>query len=465
MATIKVMDAKSVAKWLQQSLSIPSSRCGPHDPRVKHMISQYGKYGQGHLELENFQALYLQAVLGPASHKPLSKLNNAADSNAKENSEEEEFYHWLRLTRSYEIDQVWSDLEMHDIEPPAYTEWRAKVVALQNELALNTNDGVVDNYVGEASLFHDECELVDDNHRVKESSSHNDKSLDDSWKRDATTGVWTNMEKSSHEHIDVCLTSSDQDSSDKMAAVAFSTSQHKKNLQEQENKEKKVPVRFQDGDFVYIDEESCIGCMQCAVTAPSSFRMIPSSGRARTFVQDTSPAVDAAVASCPVNCMHYVGFDRLVELERARDHDEFPSTTSTNSDSSGTAVAPQRQLHKHFGARYQQGRNSSSNKNNSNGEQPTANAATQWISHTPMYVSRMESSDANHKESIYHYIRNQCYKSSACPQKGCYDCPMYKSHPETNPHLARKRAEANHVRAQHFIRTGAAQAFRNAVEL
>jgi ferredoxin len=70
--------------------------------------------------------------------------------------------------------------------------------------------------------------------------------------------------------------------------------------------------------IVFIDEESCIGCMQCVNAAPGSFAMAED-GRARTFVQRKSPEVISAVDTCPVNCMHYVGFDRLKELEQARD--------------------------------------------------------------------------------------------------------------------------------------------------
>ena len=449
----KILDAKSVASWLQQSLSIPSTRCGPHDPRVQHILSKYGRRGQ--LDLADFESLYLQAVVGPPSRNRKGKsgttktnqssfkeemsassmTSDAPSSDAEQ--EEEEFYLWLRLIRSYEIDQVWNDMEMHDIEPPAYTEYRAKLLELQRELAANGSDGNALTLSGDEQdlLFHDECDIEES----YGSNGKDDHELNDSWKKDDKTGVWTNTGKSSHELIKLCSIGND--------GIDVPPKDDKKKGQE---KKLAVPLRFKDGDFVYIDEESCIGCMQCALAAPSSFRMIPSSGRARTFVQDTSPAVAAAVSSCPVNCMYYVGFDRLVELERARDHHEFPSSI---------------QHHRHFGARYQHQAGSQQGGGGRNSRLQTEATATQWIGHTPMYVSRMESSDANHKESIYHYIRNQCYKSSACPQKGCYDCPMYKSDPEANPNLARKRREANHIRAQHFIKTGVADAFRNTADL
>jgi len=43
-------------------------------------------------------------------------------------------------------------------------------------------------------------------------------------------------------------------------------------------------------------------------------------GRARAFSQRNSPDVAAAVASCPVNCMHRVNYRELKELELARDN-------------------------------------------------------------------------------------------------------------------------------------------------
>jgi ferredoxin len=89
---------------------------------------------------------------------------------------------------------------------------------------------------------------------------------------------------------------------------------------------------------VFIDEESCIGCMQCVNAAPASFSMADD-GRARTFCQRKSPDVATAVDTCPVNCMHYVGFDKLKELETARD--------SLEGDG--------RQDHRHFGKKSQGG--------------------------------------------------------------------------------------------------------------
>jgi ferredoxin len=102
-------------------------------------------------------------------------------------------------------------------------------------------------------------------------------------------------------------------------------------------------------------------CKQCASAAPGSFQMLEQ-GRARTFCQRNSPDVISAVASCPVDCMHYVSFDELKELETARD----------------VGVADD---HRHFGHSSTRG----------------------YIAPTPLHVSRSDS-DANHKSSFYQYV-------------------------------------------------------------
>ena len=110
---------------------------------------------------------------------------------------------------------------------------------------------------------------------------------------------------------------------------------------------------------VFIDEESCIGCMQCAFVAPASFRMVEN-GRVRAFAQRKAPEVSIAVSTCPVNCMHYVAFRELKELENARDHGDG------------------RDDHRHFGSSSSRG----------------------YIGRIPLHVSGMDS-DANHRSSWY----------------------------------------------------------------
>ena len=84
-------------------------------------------------------------------------------------------------------------------------------------------------------------------------------------------------------------------------------------------------VEFEDGEpirsqMVYVDEHTCIGCKNCAVTAPSTFFMEDYLGRARVFQQwgDDDETIKIAIETCPVDCIHYVPYEELVSLEIQR---------------------------------------------------------------------------------------------------------------------------------------------------
>ncbi|EKX50555.1 hypothetical protein GUITHDRAFT_67022, partial [Guillardia theta CCMP2712] len=66
-------------------------------------------------------------------------------------------------------------------------------------------------------------------------------------------------------------------------------------------------------EFCYVDEHTCIGCTNCAMIARSTFFMEESHGRARVFLQDgdSASAVEEAINSCPVDCIHPVTFQEL----------------------------------------------------------------------------------------------------------------------------------------------------------
>ena len=84
----------------------------------------------------------------------------------------------------------------------------------------------------------------------------------------------------------------------------------------------------EDGDPVtlaqvmtYVDEATCVGCTMCASIAPQTFLMEDGHGRARVFNQegDDEETLREAISTCPVSCIHFVPWDELVELERARE--------------------------------------------------------------------------------------------------------------------------------------------------
>ena len=68
---------------------------------------------------------------------------------------------------------------------------------------------------------------------------------------------------------------------------------------------------------VFVDEFTCIGCKQCVWAAPATFRMDDDYGRSRVFAQwlNTEEEIDCAIASCPVDCIHWVQKEQLPYLE------------------------------------------------------------------------------------------------------------------------------------------------------
>lgn len=235
----KIMNRKSVAAWMVKSLA--GEPCGPHDPRVSHVVSQFGDYGAGYLNQKNLMNLYMSTLVG-SSKTPEQ----------------------LRF-RIKERDLVFRDLRNHGVLSP---------VEVERERLLQEIRKKYDSYQSTSDeTLMDECEVEYD-----EISS---------WKED-DDGAWKRTGKSSHQLIQLASDNS-------------------------------TPLHLKDGDYIFIDEDSCIGCMQCVNAAPTSFAMM-SDGRARTVRQRKAPDVDAAVSACPVTCMHRVGFDRLKRLEKVREY-------------------------------------------------------------------------------------------------------------------------------------------------
>ena len=157
-----------------------------------------------------------------------------------------------------------------------------------------------------------------------------------------------------------------------------------------------------------------INNIQCVLHAPTTFAM-EESGRARTYRQSNAPEVNIAVSTCPVSCMHKVAFDELKEMETFRDVGD-----------EGT---------------YLSGRNT----------------------FTPLHVAR-RNDGLNQKKNIYHYLKQKCYFSHQCPQKGCYDCPMFEQ-PGENPAFQKKNKAAEKARARDIIDSGEFDMWRKTAEL
>jgi ferredoxin len=73
---------------------------------------------------------------------------------------------------------------------------------------------------------------------------------------------------------------------------------------------------------VYVDEGVCIGCKHCAHVARNTFFIEDNYGRSRVFSQDgdAEEVVQEAIDTCPVDCIAWVSYNDLIELESARQH-------------------------------------------------------------------------------------------------------------------------------------------------
>jgi ferredoxin len=77
---------------------------------------------------------------------------------------------------------------------------------------------------------------------------------------------------------------------------------------------------------VYVDEVTCIGCKHCAHVARNTFYIEPDYGRSRVIRQDGDPeeVIQEAIDTCPVDCIHWVGYTELKQLEEERKYQVIP---------------------------------------------------------------------------------------------------------------------------------------------
>jgi ferredoxin len=73
---------------------------------------------------------------------------------------------------------------------------------------------------------------------------------------------------------------------------------------------------------VYVYENICIGCKHCAHVARNTFFIEENYGRSRVISQDgdEEDTIQEAIDTCPVDCIAWVSYTELVELEAERKH-------------------------------------------------------------------------------------------------------------------------------------------------
>ena len=69
---------------------------------------------------------------------------------------------------------------------------------------------------------------------------------------------------------------------------------------------------------VWVDEAVCIGCRYCAHVAVNTFVVEPHWGRSRAIRQDgdSTELIQEAIDTCPVDCIHWVAYEQLPELQQ-----------------------------------------------------------------------------------------------------------------------------------------------------
>jgi len=399
---VMAMTASEVAAWMTCALSKTDEirqygKVSPHDSRVLKTLSDYSSYGSGRLVEDDLQDLYLSTLVGDYR------------SSQQQDMPPERY---MELFRQNYVDAVWRDIIAHGILPPIEEKRivQEAEINVRSPQAVNSNNVNGVNGVNGGNAAHsmnvtpietvmDECEILDWDYRASEAEA-------------ISSGGSNDIESNGQSSINKMVMSSSSSTS-KRQSTRGASSYKVVELAEDNT----TPLWMRDGDFVFIDEESCIGCYNCANIAPAAFKIMDS-GRARTFHQRKGADIDQAIHACPVDCMHSVSFRELQEFETARDEGDG------------------RTDHKHLG--HQRG-------------------------HTPLHVAGM-ASDNNHRSSWYHTLKHKCLMSSDCPQKGCYDCPKYSQRGE-NPFFKANHVQAEHIRAQHFLDHGDADHLRNFADL
>lgn len=78
---------------------------------------------------------------------------------------------------------------------------------------------------------------------------------------------------------------------------------------------------------VYVDEITCIGCKHCAHVARNTFYIEEDYGRSRVYRQDgdSEEVIQEAIDTCPVDCIHWIDYSELKQLEAERKHQVIPT--------------------------------------------------------------------------------------------------------------------------------------------
>ena len=177
---------------------------GRHEKRVTIVLSKYSSHGTGFLTQPQFMQLYMDAATVSSPDK-----RNAQSRGARAHPKK------TRIEQPT-VKSVWRDLDNHGFHLPIVGEREIMQTKLDEKYGVRK-----DNMTKSDAM--DECEILewaDGEHSTPRDSSTSQ-----------MQGAAADTKKSSHELVELAVNG-------------------------------KTPKSIRDGDFVFIDEESCIGCKQ-----------------------------------------------------------------------------------------------------------------------------------------------------------------------------------------------------------
>ena len=232
----KILDREALSKWMSTCIASPLQtsskyKVGAHDNSISVLLSRYSKtHGSGRLTYDEFNDLYLEVAwsgyVRDVRENKANYLSNdvsykipSADEGVlirgKKNTE--------HLLKEASIELIWRDLEAYGCFSPAEEER----IKLLEEITYSSSSFTPNN----SDLLMDECELFDEyEDRLARQTYYSDDNENDMIGVERDWGLVEKREKGSHKLVE--MTTDGQ-----------------------------VPKRIRDGQFCFIDEESCIGTL------------------------------------------------------------------------------------------------------------------------------------------------------------------------------------------------------------
>lgn len=234
----KVLDARGIASWMQVALkqepmdiTATIKQIGPHDPTVKDIIARYGSYGNKFLNENEFLELYVSTILG--------------DHNLHHDNDDSTIsLEQLQKYQNVNIMNVWKEIRNHNIISPNELQRIIDISDINTRIGLNP-DNKISSLTSKENVL-DECELIYENDNDLGGVGKGISYISDKQGRSSYESVITIP----NNHLKIRETSSSVSTGTTNTAITRNTP---------------IPLYMKDTDFVFIDEETCIGKNDVAI--------------------------------------------------------------------------------------------------------------------------------------------------------------------------------------------------------